>query len=117
MTSSAGRAVALDLAPVCPTIRCLREDLGIARLPPASRPLHAFGHLLLQKAQGTFAAADVSAERIASLDDRVFLKAKVGRWRGAVWRDLPAQWLCAAGQRQDGSPDDSYERLAERRRA
>jgi len=75
------------------------------------------GHVLLQKAQETFAAADARAERIVSLDDRVFLKAKVGRWRGAVWRDLPAQWLCAAGRREDGSPDDFYERLSERGRA
>ena len=95
----------------------MTEDLGFDRLPPASQALHTLRHVLLQKAQETFAAAAARGERIRQVDDRVFLKAKVGRWRGAVWRDLPEQWLCAAGRREEGSPDDFYASLVERCRS
>jgi hypothetical protein len=106
-----------DARPVRPTIRCALEDLGFGRLPPASQPLHALQHMLPRKAQERFASGACRGERIREIDDRVFLKAKVGRWRGAVWRDLPEQWLCAAGWREEGSPDDFYASLVERCRS
>lgn len=40
---------------------------------------------------------------------------KVQRWRGAVWvSDDGIPWLVAAGQREEGSPDDFYAALAAR---
>jgi hypothetical protein len=57
-------------------------------------------------------------ERIASIDDHVLFKVKVQRWRGAVWvADDIIPWLVAAGQREDGSPDDFYAALATRGKA
>jgi hypothetical protein len=35
----------------------------------------------------------------------------VQRWRGAVWIDDDVAWLVAAGQREEGSPDDFYASL------
>ncbi|MFZ0187082.1 MAG: hypothetical protein WAL72_09070 [Streptosporangiaceae bacterium] len=51
-------------------------------------------------------------ERIAAIDDEVLFKVKVQRWRGAVWVDAGISWLVAAGQREEGSPDDFYASLA-----
>lgn len=99
-----------------PTIRCLREELRFA-LPPAHQPLDTVDHLLVAKANAAFATPTSRGERIAALDDRVLLKVKVQRWRGAVWRPLPEQWLCAAGWREEGSADDFYSDLATRCRA
>lgn len=36
--------------PTRPTIRCLREDLGIAKLPPARVVLDEIDHPLIRKA-------------------------------------------------------------------
>ncbi len=33
-----------------------------------------------------------------------------------MWRDIPEQWLCAAGRREAGDPDDLYASLAQRGR-
>ena len=103
--------------PTRPTIRCLVEDLGVARLPPLSQPLSALEHPLIRKVQATFPRTTSPSARILAIDDRVFLKAKIERWRGAVWQHLPEQWLCAAGRREEGSRDDFYAHLADRCRA
>lgn len=42
----------------------------------------------------------------------MLFKVKVQRWRGAVWVDAGIPWLIAAGQREEGSPDDFYASLA-----
>jgi hypothetical protein len=43
---------------------------------------------------------------------------KVQRWRGAVWMaDDAIPWLVAAGQREEGSPDDFYASLTARGKA
>lgn len=61
-------------------------------------------------------------KRILGIDDTVLLQCKENqRWRGAVHVDGDQPWLVAAGWREDGSPDDFYERLvskceAERKR-
>jgi hypothetical protein len=86
----------------------------MARLPPLSQPLAALDHPLIRKVQATFSHATVRSDRILAIDDRVFLKAKVERWRGAVWQQLPDQWLCAVGQREEGSRDDFYAQLTDR---
>jgi hypothetical protein len=98
---------------VRPTLRCLTEDLSLA-LPPADQPLDAVAHVLLRKANAVFAGSAGRAERIVAIDDRVFFKVKIRRWRGAVWRPLPEQWLCAAGLREQGSPEDFYADLSHR---
>jgi hypothetical protein len=106
-----------ESTPTRPTIRCLAEDLGIARLPPLFQPLSALDHPLVRKVQSPFPRATSPSARILAIDDRVFVKAKIERWRGAVWLHLTEQWLCAAGQREEGSRDDFYAHLADRCRA
>lgn len=106
--------------PVRPTVRCLREDLGLP-LPPARVPLDEIDHPLLRKAEEQFAAEDTPHERIRAIDDVVLFKVKTGRWRGAVYRDDPEaevkEWLVAGGTREEGSPDDFYAALHAEARA
>lgn len=96
-----------------PTLRCLREDLGLP-VPRANTPLDEVSHPLLEKATERFADDQTPQERISSIDDQVLLKVKVQRWRGAVWVDADKPWLVAAGHREEGSPDDFYAALAAR---
>jgi len=91
-------------------LRCLREELRLA-VPPVDRPLDELTHPLLRKATERFADPDTPHERIRAIDDQVLFKVKVQRWRGAVWADNDLPWLVAAGQREDGSPDDFYAAL------
>lgn len=93
-----------------PTLRCLREDLRLS-VPPVTRPLDEVEHPLLAKAATRFADADIKHERIRAIDDHVFFKVKVQRWRGAVWIDADQPWLVAAGYRTDGSGEDFYAAL------
>jgi hypothetical protein len=106
--------------PVRPTVRCLREDLGLP-VPPARVPLDEIDHPLLRKASEQFAAGDTPHERIRAIDDVVLFKVKTGRWRGAVYSgDSDADvkdWLVAAGTREEGSPDDFYAALYDEARA
>jgi hypothetical protein len=90
-----------------PTLRCLREDLGLP-IPPAGDPLDEIDHPLLAKAREQFTDLDTPHERIAAIDDNVLFKVKVRRWRGAVWTEELLAWLVAAGWREAGSPDDFY---------
>ncbi|MCK9876953.1 hypothetical protein MXD61_12280 [Frankia sp. AgPm24] len=83
-------------------------------VPRADTPLEDIGHPLLGKAADRFADDDTPQERIAAIDDQVLFKVKVQRWRGAVWVDAGIPWLVAAGQREEGSPDDFYAALAAR---
>lgn len=99
-----------------PTLRCLREDLALA-VPRADSPLDEVSHPLLVKATERFADDQTPQERIAAIDDQVLFKVKVQRWRGAVWVDSGIPWLIAAGQREEGSPDDFYASLAARGKA
>ena len=72
----------------------------------------------MAKASERFADDSTPQERIAAVDDHVLFKVKVQRWRGAVWvADDTIPWLVAAGQREDGSPDDFYAALAARGKA
>ena len=106
--------------PVRPTVRCLREDLGLP-VPSARVPLDEIDHPLLSKAAEQFAADDTPHERIRAIDDVVLFKVKTGRWRGAVYSDDPGadvkEWLVAAGTREEGSPDDFYAALHAEARA
>lgn len=54
---------------------------------------------------------EVGHERIRAIDDEVVFKARVHRWRGAVWSDTSIPWLIAADIREDGSGDDFYQAL------
>ena len=100
-----------------PTLRCLREDLELA-VPRADTPLDEIPHPLLAKVAERFADDQTPQERIAAIDDQVLFKAKVQRWRGAVLLDDgETAWLIAAGQREEGSPDDFYAVLATRAKA
>lgn len=101
---------------VRPTLRCLREDLGLP-VPHVDVPLGEIAHPLLAKAAERFADLQTGHERIRAIDDQVLFKVKIQRWRGAVWADDDLAWLVAAGQREDGSPDDFYAALAARSNA
>jgi hypothetical protein len=101
---------------VRPTIRCLREDLELV-VPTADTLLEEISHPLLAKAAEHFADDQAPRERIVSIDDRVLFKIKVQRWRGAVWVDAGTPWLVAAGQREEGSPEDFYASLTSRAKA
>jgi hypothetical protein len=83
-------------------------------IPRADVPLDEITHPLLAKAAERFGDAQAPHERIAAIDDQVFFKVKVQRWRGAVWLDDETAWLVAAGQREEGAPDDFYASLASR---
>ncbi|GIG89451.1 hypothetical protein [Plantactinospora endophytica] len=94
-----------------PTLRCLQDDLQLP-LPSLDEPLDRVQHPLLGKASAQFAAPDTPHERVRTLDDQVFFKVKIQRWRGAVWAEHVTPWLVAAGRRESGSPDDFYAALA-----
>ncbi len=81
-------------------------------LPPLNPLLDEVEHPLIQKVVQQFANAAGSRERIRAIDDHVFYKTKVQRWRAAVWIDKDQPWLVAAGRRQEGSPEDFYQQLA-----
>jgi hypothetical protein len=51
-----------------PTLRCLRDDLGLA-VPHADILLEEVSHPLLAKATERFADDETSQERIAAIDD------------------------------------------------
>lgn len=99
-----------------PTLRCLREDLGLP-LPPVTVPLDETDHPIVAKATEQFADEETKHERIRAVDDQVFFKVKVERWRGAVWMDADLPWLVAAGRREDGSGSDFYAALEAEGRA
>lgn len=94
-----------------PTLRCVREDLGYKKLPPASTPLDKLDDVVLAKAGGITRAAPQGTERVVELDDRVFWKVKIDRWRGALWTPTGEAWLVAAGYRRAGDADDFYNEL------
>lgn len=96
-----------------PALRCLREDLGLP-VPRVDVRLDEVAHPLLAKAAERFAGGQAGHERIRAVDDQALFKVKVQRWRGAVWVDDNLAWLVAAGQREDGSPEDFYAALATR---
>ena len=99
-----------------PTIRCLKEDLRFAKLPPATEPLDQIDHVLVGKAGEVCRADPPASEPIRQIDDRVLWKVKIGRWRGALWCEGPSRWLLSAGYRRAGDADDFYEELGERAR-
>jgi hypothetical protein len=92
---------------VRPTLRCLREDLALP-VPRVDTPLDEIAHPLLGEAAERFADDQTPQERISAIDDQVLFKVKIQRWRGAVWVDAGLRWLVAAGQREEGSPEDFY---------
>lgn len=100
----------MNVLPVRPTLRTLREDLKVA-LPSVHEPLDELEHPLLAKAREQFADENAAHERIRAIDDQILFKVKVQRWRGAVWTDRESPWLVAAGRREDGSPEDFYKSL------
>ena len=65
----------------------------------------------MAKAREQFADPDTKHERIRAIDGQVLFKAKIQRWRGAVWLNLDLPWMVAAGQREDGSGDALYTAL------
>jgi hypothetical protein len=93
-----------------PTLRCLTKDLNLP-LPPADEPLDEISHPLLAKVREQFADPATGHERIRAIDDETIFKAKVQRWRGAVWVEETQPWVIAAGTRSEGSQDDFYAQL------
>jgi hypothetical protein len=102
-----------------PTLGCL-PDLGYKKPPPAKEPLHKLSLPILRKAGEVAKAAPAGEEPIQELDDRVFWKVKIARWRGALLIPVESTgeeaWLTAAGLRRKGDADDFYTELGERAR-
>jgi hypothetical protein len=112
-----------EFPPVRPTRLCVTAlDVPI---PTLDIRLHDLDHVLIKEAQRIpeVHAAD-GAERILSIADRVWLKVKTGRWRGAATRlseadgspdgpptHLAPWWLGAAGYRRKGDHSDFYETI------
>jgi hypothetical protein len=94
-----------------PTLRCVREDLGYKKLPPASQPLDKLDDAVLAKSGEVARAVPRGVERVVELADRVFWKVKIDRWRGALWTPTGEAWLVAAGFRRAGDADDFYNEL------
>ncbi|MFT4157333.1 MAG: hypothetical protein QM630_05305 [Microbacterium sp.] len=113
------------MSSVRPTKRTL-DDLEL-KFPPLEVPLYETEHDLIAKAQRLpDEVASGGAERVLSVDDRVWFKVKVGEYRGAggwvtdVPEGLPPQWWLVAGglRRADSKDQDFYSALeAECRRA
>lgn len=94
-----------------PTLRCVREDLGYKKLPPVSQQLDKLGDVVLTKSGEVARSAPQGTERVVELDDRIFWKVKIDRWRGALWISDDESWLVAAGYRRAGDADDFYNEL------
>jgi hypothetical protein len=111
---------------VRPTRRCV-DDLEVS-LPNLGTPLEHVDHVLVKKAQRLpDEVVAGAAERVVSLDDRLWWKVKADNWRGAAHeladrsgapeesKGAPAArgrwWIGAAGVRQDDSPQRDFYRL------
>jgi hypothetical protein len=112
---------AAEAGGVRPTKRCL-TDIGL-KFPPVNTPLLPLAHPLIEKAQQLPAeAAAGGAERVLSLDDRVWFKVKISNYRGAATKLKPEDtvhpelleatdawwWICTAGERKSDSRSDFY---------
>lgn len=103
--------------------RSVLQQLSVS-VPDIGSCLSDLAHPLVVKAQSVPLQLQAGqAGRIASLTDRVWLKAKVQDWRAAVG-DLRTErdevlrerlgrmhawwWMCAAGHRQDDSPQKDF---------
>jgi hypothetical protein len=105
---------------VRPTLRALR-DLGLV-FPPLDQALEQLDQPLVRKAQDLPEEVGAGgAERVLSLNDRVWFKVKTNDERGAAGDldspeayEVPLRgwWLVAAGRRQQDTPNkDFYARL------
>lgn len=95
------------------TLRCLREDLGLD-VPPVEIDIGAMNHPLIAEARRVAPTAPRGQKRVLSISQPLVYRLRHGRWRGATWLETYAGrfWLCAAAQREAGSPDDAYEFFA-----
>jgi hypothetical protein len=95
------------------TLRCLREDVGLD-VPPVEVDLGAMDHPLIAEARRVAPTAPRGQKRVLSIGRPLVYRLRHGRWRGATWLEADAGrfWLCAAAQREAGSPDDAYELFA-----
>src|SRR5690242_16854472 len=104
--------------------RAALDDIG-QPVPDLGLALEDLPSELLVKAQRLpDQVAAGGADRIVSVDDRVWFKVKTGDWRGAATQydvrngDSPdddvicSWWLCSAGHRKaDSAQDDFYDQL------
>jgi hypothetical protein len=93
-----------------PTIRCLRDDLGI-ELPTVDVDLGSTEHPLMDEARRVGPTAPQGQKRILAIDHPLVYRLRHGRWRGATWLEDEAArfWLLAGAQRAAGSHSDAYE--------
>lgn len=92
------------------TLRCVREDLGLA-LPPIEVDLARLDHPLVAEARRIAPTAPRGQKRILAIESPLVYRTCHGRWRGATWLETDAArfWLCAGALRDAGSGDDAYE--------
>lgn len=93
-----------------PTIRCLRDDLGL-ELPTIDVDLGTIEHPLMDEARRVAPTAPRGQKRVLAIDHPLVYRLRHGRWRGATWLEEEAArfWLLAGGRRAAGSRDDAYE--------
>jgi hypothetical protein len=92
-----------------PTIRCLRDDLGIG-LPTVDVDLGSIEHPLMEEARRVAPTAPQGQKRILAIDHPLVYRLRHGRWRGATWleEDAARFWLLAGALRAAGSRQDAY---------
>lgn len=95
------------------TLRCLREDLGL-EVPTVEVDLGGIDHPLVAEARRLAPTSPRGQKRVLSIEHPLVYRLRHGRWRGATWLEADAGrfWLCAAAQREQGSPDDAYDFFA-----
>jgi hypothetical protein len=83
-----------------PTIRCLRDDLGV-ELPTVDVDLGSIEHPLMGEARRVAPTAPRGQKRILAIDHPLVYRLRHGRWRGATWLEEEAArfWLLAGAQR------------------
>jgi hypothetical protein len=91
-----------------PTIRCLRDDLGV-KLPTVDVDLGATEQPLMDEARRVAPASPRGQRRILAIDYPLVYRLRHGR--GATWLEDKAArfWLPAGAQRAAGSHGDAYE--------
>jgi hypothetical protein len=92
-----------------PTIRCLRDDLGLT-LPWLDTDLGAIEDPWLDELRRIAPVSPQGQKRVLSIGSPLVYRLRFSAERGVTWvdGDHGVVWLCAVHRRQEGSDDDAY---------